>query len=114
VRPVWREVWRVLRPGGILLAGFTNPVLYIFDEKLADEGELKVRHSLPYSDLASLPEEERNRRMAAGDPLIWSHSLEDLIGGQLEAGLVLTNLYEDTWPGQIISKHMPSFIARGR
>lgn len=32
VRPVWRECYRVLRPGGILLAGFMNPVRYIFDD----------------------------------------------------------------------------------
>src|SRR5690606_18814003 len=29
VRPVWREAFRVLRPGGAMLAGFCNPVLYI-------------------------------------------------------------------------------------
>src|SRR5687767_3232374 len=54
VRPIWKESFRVLRKGGILLAGFINPALFIFDEKLADQGELKVRHSLPYSDLHSL------------------------------------------------------------
>ncbi|MCJ7532099.1 MAG: class I SAM-dependent methyltransferase [Anaerolineales bacterium] len=36
VRPVWREAFRVLRHGGVLLAGFNNPVLYIFD---ADKAE---------------------------------------------------------------------------
>src|SRR5262249_22910863 len=32
VSHVWREAARVLRPGGVLLAGFTNPALYIFDD----------------------------------------------------------------------------------
>jgi len=26
VRPVWAECFRVLRPGGVLLAGFMNPL----------------------------------------------------------------------------------------
>src|SRR5262249_39665032 len=51
VRPVWREAFRVLRPGGALLAGFSNPTLYVFDDALANKGELVVRHAIPYSDL---------------------------------------------------------------
>ena len=37
VRPVWKEAFRVLRSGGSLLAGFLNPVVYVFDLELADE-----------------------------------------------------------------------------
>ena len=33
VLPVWRECFRVLKRGGALLAGFVNPLLYIFDIK---------------------------------------------------------------------------------
>ena len=48
VRPVWREAFRVLRPGGVLLAGFVNPALYLFDDARAEQGELVVRHAVPY------------------------------------------------------------------
>ncbi len=36
VRPVWQEAFRVLRPGGVLLAGFCNPALHVFDDALAE------------------------------------------------------------------------------
>src|SRR5262249_19729614 len=90
VRPVWREAFRVLRPGGALLAGSCNPIQYVFDDALVEKGELVVRHSIPYSDLTSLGDEERRRYTDANEPLVFGHSLEDQIGGQLEAGFVLT------------------------
>lgn len=111
VRPVWREAYRVLRVGGVLLAGFCNPAMFIFDPFLADEGVLQVKHRLPYSDLASLTPEERNRYLADEQPVEFSHTLEDQIGGQLEAGFVLTGLYEDGWPGVALAEYMPIFIA---
>jgi SAM-dependent methyltransferase len=112
VRPVWREAARVLRPGGALLAGFCNPILYVFDEALAErKGELVVRHSIPYSDLTSIGDEERRRYTDADEPLAFGHSLEDQIGGQLDAGLLLAGLYEDADPGHPLSKHLPAFAA---
>jgi hypothetical protein len=111
VRPVWREANRVLRPGGTLLAGFCNPALYLFDQKLADEGVLQVRHKLPYSDLTSLPPDELQIYLEEEQPLEFGHTLEDQIGGQLDAGLVLTGLYEDGWPGMALADYMPIFLA---
>lgn len=40
------------------------------------------------------------------------HTLEEQIGGQLEAGLILTDLYEDTGGGGILHDHnIPTFLA---
>jgi len=115
VRPVWDEAFRVLRPGGMLLAGFSNPALYLFDYELADrEGILQVKYSLPYSDLGSLPAGERQHVIESGAPLEFSHTLEDQIGGQLDAGFILTSLYEDaydTGDGDLPAEYMPAFIA---
>lgn len=111
VRPVWRECHRVLRPDGLLLAGFCNPVSYIFDQQLADEGVLQVRHKLPYSDLTSLTETEQQRYRDNEQPLEWSHTLEDQLGGQIDAGFVITGFYEDNWPGRALDAYMPTFVA---
>lgn len=95
IRPVWRECFRVMRPGAVLLVGFTNPIVYAFDYALAQQGTLTVRHALPYSDVGSLPDEERQQFIDANEPLIFGHTLSDQIGGQLDAGLVLTDMFED-------------------
>jgi len=114
VRPVWREAHRVLRRGGVLLVGFMNPDVYLFDLELADEGVLEVRYRLPYCDLEDAPAEVRRRYIEAGEPLEFSHSLEDQIGGQADAGFVIAGLYEDRRPPEandVVSRHMPVCIA---
>ena len=115
VRPVWRECFRVLRPNGVLLAGFTNPVRYIFDDERMENGSLEVRHTIPYSDLTDLHKAERQRMILdKGEPLAFGHTLADQIGGQLEAGFVITGFYEDRYDegdSDLLSKYLPTFIA---
>ncbi|MCG6158175.1 class I SAM-dependent methyltransferase [Rubinisphaera margarita] len=114
VKPVWRECFRVLRAGGVIMAGFTNPVRYIFDDERKENGNLEVRYSLPYSDIHSLPSSELKRLIDAEIPLEHGHTLEDQIGGQLEAGFVMNGFYEDKYPeteGDPLSQFMLTFIA---
>lgn len=102
VRPMWRECFRVLRAGGRLLVGFTQPVVHLFDyDEAAKGGELVVRHSIPYADTTSLTSAELQRRIEAGDVLEFGHTLEDQIGGQLDAGLLLRSFFEDRWDNPI-------------
>ena len=114
VRPVWKECARVLRPGGRLLAGFMNPCFFLFDHDLAEQtGEIKVVHPLPYSDLESLGAEQLSAQMEAQLTVEFSHSLDDQIGAQCEAGLAITGLFEDGWDdaSSALHKWMPIFIA---
>ncbi|MGV2332955.1 MAG UNVERIFIED_CONTAM: class I SAM-dependent methyltransferase [Planctomycetaceae bacterium] len=111
IRPVWREAARVLRPGGLLLAGFTNPILYLFDDARMTVGEFVVRHEIPYSDLTSLTDDERRRYVDNGEPLCFGHTLEDQIGGQLNAGLALTGFYEDGGREWKLTEYIACFIA---
>ncbi len=111
VLPVWREAYRVLRKGGVLLAGFNNPLIYIFDLDKIDQGSLEVVHSLPYADVKDMPPEKLQQMEAEGWPYEWSHSLDEQIGGQLAAGFVLTGLYEDIDPTSVLGKTLPTYIA---
>jgi hypothetical protein len=112
VRRVWREAARVLRTGGALLAGFVNPVLFTVDADSQAKGELRLRHRIPYSDLTSIGPEERARLVPPGTPLEFGHSLGDLLGGQLDAGLAITGLYEDgRADGGPIERLLPCFLA---
>jgi SAM-dependent methyltransferase len=110
LQPVWREASRVLRPGGLLLTGFMNPDLFIFDiEALDGRGELLVRHAIPHSTL-ELSEEERLRGYGDG-PIEYSHSLTAQIGGQLAAGFVLTHFVEAPHHADATSAYMPGYFA---
>jgi SAM-dependent methyltransferase len=109
VRPIYREAYRVLRRGGVLLAGFSNPVMFIFDFHKAEQGLFEVRYKLPF-DARKLTDAERQYEFGDDTPLEFSHSLEDQIGGQIEAGFVLMGLYEDV-ENSLLGKYMPAYLA---
>jgi SAM-dependent methyltransferase len=111
VRAVWKECYRVLRHDGILMTGSMNPVHYIFDLYKADEGILEVAHSIPYSDLTSIPKEDLNELIEKGLPVEFGHSLTDLLGGQCDAGFVITDMYEDYMLDSPVHKYHPSYLA---
>lgn len=111
ILPVWREAYRLLRHGGALVSGFNNPLLYLFDSEQLEAGNLVVRHKLPYSDLTHLSEQERQLYISQDLPLEWSHSLEEQIGGQLQAGFLLADLYEDYEDRSLLSQYTPLYIA---
>lgn len=90
VQHVWNECYRILKPGGVLLAGMDNGMNFLFAQ---DEEPLVVVNRLPYNPL-KLPREEFER-IAAEDGVQFSHTLEEQIGGQLKAGFLLRALYED-------------------
>lgn len=111
VQPIWQEAYRVLRSGGSLLAGFLNPVLFLFDHRLAEQGALQVRHPLPYSDLGSLTKEECRQVIEQNIPLEFGHTLEDQLGGQISAGFFITGFYEDRHRTHPAAQFTPTYIA---
>ena len=111
VRPVWREAFRVLAPGGRLLAGFLYPLWYMLGLEEDEARELRLRYPTPYSDLEHLPPEVLRAQLEKGEPLEFGHSLEDQLGGQLAAGFHLTAMYEDRDPEHPLSSVSPGAMA---
>ena len=109
IRPVWREAFRVLRHGGTMLAGFMNPILYIFDYEKAEQGIMEVKFKLPYAD-ADHPE-IADKLIVEGDALEYSHTLTEQLGGQMEAGFHIIGMYEDYQQYTAVSEYTPTYIA---
>lgn len=109
IRPVWKEAYRVLRSGGMMLSGFMNPIFYIFDYLKAEKGEIEIKYKLPYRDIDHPEMMAMQEEM--GYPLEFSHTLTDQIGGQVDAGFCITGFYEDQHNQTAISDHTPTYIA---
>ena len=105
VKPVWKECWRVLRPGCVLLSGVDHYINYIVDSE-----EREIVNALPFDPLVN---EEQRRQLERDDcGMQFSHTLEEQINGQLEAGFTLLSLYEDTnGEGRLHDLNIPTFLA---
>jgi SAM-dependent methyltransferase len=113
VLPVWKECYRVLKPGGILIAGFCNPIMYMFDLKLEQQGILQVKYAVPYSDLEHLDDPDRLEVRGEWDTIEFGHSLEDQIGGQIKAGFYITGFFEDNYrpdEGEVLPNYTSTLI----
>lgn len=105
VLPIWRECYRVLKPGGRLLAGLDNGFGYTLDD-----AEERVVRGLPYNPL-------RDAKLAATldlaeDGVQFSHTFDEQIRGQLQAGFELIDCYEDyAGTGRLNDLRIPTFWA---
>lgn len=105
VRPIWRECYRVLKKGGVLIAGMDHYINY-----MVDPAEERIVNHLPFDPLS---DPDQMRQLEEDDAGVqFSHSLAEQLGGQLEAGFILTDLYEDTnGEGRLHELNIPTFLA---
>ena len=89
VKPIFKECARILKHGGILLSGLDNGVNY-----LVDDDEKEIINTMPFNPLKN--EANRKQLEESDCGMQFSHTVEEQIGGQLEAGLMLTHIYGDT------------------
>lgn len=105
VFPIWKECFRILRKGGVLLAGVDNGINFIFDEE-----QKELKYALPYQPLQN-PELFR-QCMEQGDALQFSHTTEEQLRTLLQAGFQLEDIYEDTnGTGRLHEFGVPTFLA---
>ena len=88
VKPIYKECYRILKHGGVLMAGLENGVNY-----LVNDDETMIVNTMPFNPLKN--EAQRKQLEDSDCGMQFSHTIEEQIGGQLEAGLVLTHLYGD-------------------
>ena len=110
LQPTWDECYRVLRHGGVLVAGWTNPIVYMFDDEALDslDAPLIVRNRLPYNGRLEV---EKGLELSMDSGYQFSHTLETQIGGQLKAGFLLKDFYEDTDPDDHLGQYTNIFAA---
>ena len=102
---VWKECYRILKKGGILLAGLDNGINFIFDDE-----EEKLMNKLPFNPLKDKELYEKSLKNDWG--IQFSHTIEEQIGGQLQAGFILTDIFEDiNGQGRLHDFNVPTFYA---
>lgn len=115
VNPVWQECYRVLKPSGRLLSSFFNPIVFISErnKQYDEQGMIKPRYTMPYSELATLSAEQIAQKQAKQEAFVFGHSLTDLIGGQLKVGFHITGFKEDWQPHPrfVVDNYLPTFLA---
>ena len=85
VQPVFREVQRVLAPGGTFIMISSNPIAYVCDWDSAMQC-YKAVNRMPYSA------QEHDDQ---GDWVEYGHTMESYLGGLIAAGFVITGYLEN-------------------
>ena len=103
---IWNECYRILKDGGILLAGMSNGINFLFDDT---EKSLEIVNKLPYNPLK---DENQMRKLEENENGVqFSHTIEEQIGGQLKAGFILKDLYEDYNNYGLLKEYIPTYLA---
>jgi SAM-dependent methyltransferase len=89
VEPLFRECHRILKHGGVMLSGLGNEVNY-----LVNDDERTIVNRMPFNPLVH--PEQMAELQASDCGVQFSHTVEEQIGGQLRAGLMLTHIFGDT------------------
>ncbi len=103
--PIWREIARVLRPGGVLLTGLDSGFNYVVDQE-----EKRIVRGLPFDPIA---DSELMAELELEDAGVqFSHTVGELLGGILHAGLTIDDVYDDVnGEGRLSELNIPTMLA---
>lgn len=105
VETVFKECYRILKKGGIFICGLDNGINFI-----VSDDEKQIINKLPFNPLKNEDQMAELQKNDCGYQ--FSHTAQEQIGGQLQAGFMLTNIYEDTnGEGYLHELNIPSFWA---
>lgn len=105
VQHVFNEAYRVLKRGGVFLAGLGNEINYIVDSE-----EKEIVWIMPFNPLKD--ENAKNYMLKEDAGMQFSHNMTEQIGGQLKAGFTLLDIYEDTNGfGRLHDMNIKTYIA---
>lgn len=105
IESIFKEISRVLRPGGALLTGQDTGINYVVDDR-----EERIVRGLPYDPVADPA--LREEALAADDGLQFSHLPGEEIGAIVSAGLRVTDIFDDcNDSGRLARLGIPSFLA---
>lgn len=111
IQPVWKECARVIKPGGVLLMAFVKEEHFMFYPDFMHEDVLISRFPLPFNSIRDLSPEQKKQRLDDKMPFTFSHTLTEQIGGLIQAGFELVDLYEDCDGGGLFDQYMNSYVA---
>ena len=109
---MWEESYRILKPGGLLMVGYMNPWIYMYEgDDVWDypEKELLLKYSLPFNSRELQKEGKLTINPEYGYE--FSHTLEKQIGGQLKAGFAMIDFYESKDDRNRLSKYASDYLA---
>lgn len=109
---MYKEASRVLKKGGLLMVGFMNPWIYMYDADIVwdkPDEELLLKYSLPFNSRKL--EEEGKIKIDPEYGYEFGHTLETQIRGQLKNGLVMIDFYESCDKRHRLSHYGNDYIA---
>lgn len=109
---MWNECYRVLKIGGLLMVGYMNPWIYMFDgDETWDQPEKEIRLKYPLPFNARKLEEEGRIQIDPNYGYEFSHTLEEQIRGQLACGFAMIDFYESKDERYRLSEYGSDYLA---